>query len=72
MRAAGVPEVAATVYSNLAMTAGSAWWLLIHGGASGIGTFATQWANAIGAKVIVTTGGPGSRSSAGASRLGRN
>ena len=59
--AAGVPEVAATVYSNLAMTAHLAppEWLLIHGGASGIGTFATQWANAIGAKVIVTTGGPG-------------
>ncbi len=59
--AAGIPEAAATVYSNLAMTAHlvRSEWLLIHGGASGIGTFAIQWANAIGAKVIVTTGGPG-------------
>lgn len=56
--AAGLPEVACTVYSNLAMganlTAGE--WLLIHGGGSGIGTFAIQWAKAIGAKVVVTAG----------------
>lgn len=57
--AAGLPEVAATVYSNLAMTAGliAGEWLLVHGGASGIGSFATQWASAIGARVAVTTGG---------------
>jgi putative PIG3 family NAD(P)H quinone oxidoreductase len=56
--AAGIPEVACTVYSNLAMTAGlhAGQRLLIHGGGSGIGTFAIQWARAIGAKVAVTAG----------------
>ncbi len=56
--AAGVPEVACTVYSNLAMTAGlrAGERLLIHGGGSGIGTFAIQWARAIGAEVAVTAG----------------
>ena len=57
--AGGIPEVACTVYSNLAMTAhlqpGER--LLIHGGGSGIGTFAIQWARAIGAEVAVTAGG---------------
>lgn len=53
--AAGVPEVACTVYSNLVgLRAGQ--WLLIHGGGSGIGTFAIQWARAIGAHVAVTAG----------------
>lgn len=56
--AGGIPEVACTVYSNLAMTArlqpGER--LLIHGGGSGIGTFAIQWARAIGAEVAVTAG----------------
>lgn len=56
--AAAVPEVACTVYSNLAMTARlqAGEWLLIHGGGSGIGTFAIQWARAIGAHVAVTAG----------------
>ncbi len=56
--AAGIPEVACTVYSNLAMVAGlhPSEWLLIHGGGSGIGTFAIQWARAIGAHVAVTAG----------------
>lgn len=56
--AGGIPEVACTVYSNLAMTAGLAPGerLLIHGGGSGIGTFAIQWARAIGAAVAVTAG----------------
>lgn len=56
--AAGVPEVACTVYSNLAMVAGlrAGEWLLVHGGGSGIGTFAIQWARAIGAHVAVTAG----------------
>jgi putative PIG3 family NAD(P)H quinone oxidoreductase len=56
--AAGVPEVACTVYSNLAMTAGlrAGEWVLIHGGGSGIGTFAIQWARALGAHVAVTAG----------------
>ena len=56
--AAGIPEVACTVYSNLAMAARlqPGEWLLIHGGGSGIGTFAIQWARAIGAHVAVTAG----------------
>ena len=56
--AAGIPEVACTVYSNLAMTAHlqAGQWLLVHGGGSGIGTFAIQWARAIGAHVAVTAG----------------
>ena len=56
--AAGLPEVACTVYSNLAMVAGLTVgeWVLIHGGAGGIGTFAIQWARAIGARVAVTAG----------------
>jgi len=56
--AAGIPEVACTVYSNLAMTAHlqPGQWLLIHGGGSGIGTFAIQWARALGARVAVTAG----------------
>lgn len=56
--AGGIPEVACTVYSNLAMLAGlqPGERLLIHGGGSGIGTFAIQWARAIGAEVAVTAG----------------
>jgi putative PIG3 family NAD(P)H quinone oxidoreductase len=56
--AGGIPEVACTVYSNLAMTARlqPGEWLLIHGGGSGIGTFAIQWARAVGAHVAVTAG----------------
>lgn len=56
--AAGIPEVACTVYSNLAMVAHlqPGEWLLVHGGGSGIGTFAIQWARAIGAHVAVTAG----------------
>ncbi|MGJ6124319.1 NAD(P)H-quinone oxidoreductase [Mycolicibacterium sp. Y3] len=58
VQAAAVPEVAATVYSNLAMTAGLAegQTVLIHGAGGGIGTFAIQWATAIGAHVITTAG----------------
>lgn len=53
--AGGIPEVACTVYSNLShLRPGE--WLLIHGGGSGIGTFAIQWARAIGAHVAVTAG----------------
>ncbi|MDQ3787072.1 MAG: alcohol dehydrogenase catalytic domain-containing protein, partial [Actinomycetota bacterium] len=42
--AAGLPEVAATVWSNVVMVAGLAAGetLLVHGGASGIGTHAIQ------------------------------
>jgi putative PIG3 family NAD(P)H quinone oxidoreductase len=56
--AAALPEAACTVYSNLAMTASLSrgMSLLQHGGASGIGTFAIQWAKAVGARVITTAG----------------
>ncbi|MFM8240792.1 MAG: NAD(P)H-quinone oxidoreductase [Actinomycetota bacterium] len=58
VEAAGLPEVACTVWSNLAMVAhlqrGD--WLLVHGGGSGIGTMAIQVARALGARVAVTAG----------------
>lgn len=56
--AAGLPEVAATVWSNLVMTAGmrTGQLVLIHGGGSGIGTHAIQVAVALGARVAVTAG----------------
>lgn len=56
--AASLPEVAATVYSNLIMTAqlqpGET--VLIHGATGGIGTMAIQLAKAFGAKVATTAG----------------
>ncbi|MFC3963924.1 NAD(P)H-quinone oxidoreductase [Nocardia jiangsuensis] len=56
--AAGLPEVAATVYSNLVSTAGlrAGQLLLVHGGGSGIGTHAIQLAKQLGARVAVTAG----------------
>jgi NADPH2:quinone reductase len=56
--AAGLPEVACTVWSNLVLTAhlGEGQLLLMHGGASGIGTHAIQIARALGARVAVTAG----------------
>ncbi len=56
--AAGLPEVACTVWSNLVMTAHLApgQLLLIHGGASGVGTHAIQVARALGSRVVVTAG----------------
>ena len=56
--AAGLPEVACTVWSNLVLTANleAGRTLLIHGGASGIGTHAIQVARALGATVAVTAG----------------
>lgn len=58
VEAAGLPEVACTVWSNLVMVAhlqrGD--WLLVHGGGSGIGTMAIQVARALGARVAVTAG----------------
>lgn len=56
--AAALPEVAATVWSNVFMVAGlrADETLLVHGGAGGIGTFAIQLAHALGARVA-TTGG---------------
>jgi NADPH2:quinone reductase len=56
--AASLPEVAATVYSNLIMTAqlqpGET--VLIHGATGGIGTMAIQLAKAFGAVVATTAG----------------
>ncbi|QIS08146.1 NAD(P)H-quinone oxidoreductase [Nocardia arthritidis] len=56
--AAGLPEAAATVWSNLVMTAGlhAGQLLLIHGGGSGIGTHAIQIAKSLGARVAATAG----------------
>lgn len=56
--AAGLPEVACTVWSNVVMTAGltAGHLLLVHGGASGIGTHAIQVARALGARVAITAG----------------
>lgn len=58
VEAAAVPEVAATVYSNLVMVAGltQGGTVLVHGAGGGIGTFAIQWATAIGAHAITTAG----------------
>ncbi|WP_271395948.1 NAD(P)H-quinone oxidoreductase [Neomicrococcus lactis] len=56
VEAAALPEVAATVWSNLGMTAkvSSGEWVLIHGASGGIGTMAVQVCKALGAKPIVT------------------
>ncbi|MEU5163573.1 NAD(P)H-quinone oxidoreductase [Streptomyces sp. NPDC020875] len=58
--AASLPEVTATVWSNVFLVAGlrPGETVLIHGGASGIGTMAIQLAKAVGARVAVTAGGP--------------
>ncbi|ARU94030.1 NAD(P)H-quinone oxidoreductase [Tatumella citrea] len=57
--AAGVPEAAFTVWHNLfelgRLQPGET--VLIHGAASGVGTFALQCAQACGAQVIATAGG---------------
>jgi putative PIG3 family NAD(P)H quinone oxidoreductase len=56
--AAGLPEVACTVWSNLVMTAHltAGQLVLVHGGASGIGTHAIQVARALDDRVAVTAG----------------
>lgn len=58
VEAAGLPEVAATVWSNVfelgRLAAGET--LLVHGGSSGIGTMAIQLGRAFGAEVIATAG----------------
>jgi len=58
VEAAGLPEVACTVWSNVFMTARlrKGETLLVHGGASGIGTFAVQLAKALGSRVVATVG----------------
>ena len=57
---AALPEVACTVYANVFMAARLApgETLLVHGGASGIGTAAIQLGRAHGATVICTAGSP--------------
>lgn len=56
--AAGLPEAACTVWSNLVTAAGLGRGevILVHGGASGIGTHAIQVARELGATVAVTAG----------------
>jgi len=58
VEAAGLPEVVATVWSNVFMLAelqrGET--LLVHGGSSGIGSMAIQLGAAFGAQVIATAG----------------
>jgi putative PIG3 family NAD(P)H quinone oxidoreductase len=58
--AAGLPEVASTVWSNVVntgrLTAGETF--LVQGGTSGIGTHAIQVAKALGARVAATAGAP--------------
>ncbi|MYW46527.1 NAD(P)H-quinone oxidoreductase [Streptomyces sp. SID161] len=58
VRAAALPEVVCTVWSNVFMVAqlrpGER--LLVHGGSSGIGTMAIQLAKSVGAEVAVTAG----------------
>ncbi|KAK9936285.1 hypothetical protein M0R45_013134 [Rubus argutus] len=56
--AATFPEVACTVWSTIFMMSrlSSGETLLIHGGSSGIGTFAIQMAKYWGARVFVTAG----------------
>jgi putative PIG3 family NAD(P)H quinone oxidoreductase len=58
--AAALPEVAATVWSNVFMVAGlrPGERFLVHGGAGGIGTFAIQVAHQLGATVLTTAGTP--------------
>ena len=56
VQAAALPETIFTVWHNVFERGGlePGEWLLVHGGASGIGTTAIQLATALGAKVITT------------------
>ncbi len=58
VEAAALPETVFTVWHNVFERGGlkPGEWLLVHGGASGIGTTAIQMAKLFGAKVIVTAG----------------
>lgn len=60
VEAAGLPEVTATVWSNVFQLAQLAEGetLLVHGGSSGIGSMAIQLGRAFGARVIATAGSP--------------
>ena len=57
-QAASLPEVVCTVWSNVFMIAGLQRdeWILVHGGAGGIGSMAIQLARALGARVMTTAG----------------
>ncbi|TCB92685.1 NAD(P)H-quinone oxidoreductase [Micromonospora zingiberis] len=57
--AAALPEVASTVWSNVVQVArlAAGETLLVHGGGSGIGTFAIQLGIALGASVVATARG---------------
>ncbi|MGK7223309.1 NAD(P)H-quinone oxidoreductase [Kocuria flava] len=58
--AAGLPEVCATVFSNVFMAAAAREGevVLIHGGTGGIGTNAIQMCRALGLRVLTTVGSP--------------
>ncbi|MFB4316535.1 NAD(P)H-quinone oxidoreductase [Actinomadura sp. 21ATH] len=58
VEAAGLPEVACTVWSNVFQLGGlkAGETFLVHGGGSGIGTMAIQLARAFGARVLCTVG----------------
>jgi putative PIG3 family NAD(P)H quinone oxidoreductase len=58
VQAAGLPEVAATVWSNVFALGGlrPGESLLVHGGSSGIGSMAIQLAVALGSPVFATAG----------------
>jgi len=58
--AAAIPETFFTVWHNVFERGGlkSGETLLVHGGSSGIGTVAIQFAKAFGARVIATAGSP--------------
>jgi putative PIG3 family NAD(P)H quinone oxidoreductase len=60
LQAAALMEAACTVWSNVfslgRLAAGET--ILVHGGASGVGTFALQLARARGARVLCTAGSP--------------
>jgi putative PIG3 family NAD(P)H quinone oxidoreductase len=59
LEAAALPEVACTVWSNVFSLArlNPGEVLLVHGGASGVGTFALQLGSAYGARVFCTASG---------------
>jgi putative PIG3 family NAD(P)H quinone oxidoreductase len=59
-QAAALPEAACTVWSNLVMTAHLAAGdvVLVHGGASGVGTHAIQVARGLNSRVAATAGSP--------------
>lgn len=58
--AAGLPEVCATVFSNVFMAAAAreGETILVHGGTGGIGTNAIQMCRALGLRVLTTVGSP--------------